>query len=319
MLALPRRRSMHINATLAGPFSESEQTELRLKLTHRPELMTVRNGSFIRKLAEQLALIGVGAWLALSPISIWLRLAGVLILGAAYARNLELMHECMHFTALRSSYANRFFGILLGLPMLTSFEEWRRSHLRHHADVRNEFQFSFDKVDNWGQLLRCWLMLDHYAGAYVKMVRSLWGGVEAPRSVRRALNNQYRLMATAHIAALTFTVSAQTFAVAWVWLLPVMFASIVSFHIQLPEHYECDTSSNQALQNSRTIRASRAVTWFVNNNNFHAAHHWMAAMPIAHLPQLQRELRQMVHIEPDTYPRFFLNYYARLRRNFRAA
>lgn len=264
-------------------------------------------------------MIGGGAALALVAASVWLRLVGVLILGAAYARNLELMHECMHFTALRSSRANRFFGVLLGLPMLTSFEEWRRSHLRHHADVRNEFQFSFDKVDSWAELLRCWLMLDHYKNAYVNMVRSIGGGVDAHSSIRRAVNREYLLMATAHVAALTVTIVFQTAAVVWLWLLPLMVASIVNFHIQLPEHYECDTSSTQALRNSRSIRASRTAAWFVNNNNFHAAHHWMAAMPIPKLPQLDTELRKQVNVERDTYPRFFRNYYAHLLRNFRAA
>jgi fatty acid desaturase len=311
---------MHTNATdTDSSFSESKQSQLRSNLRRRPELMTVRDGHFVRKLLEQLVMLGGGSWIALSAPSVWLRLAGVLILGAAYARNLELMHECMHFTALRSFRANRFLGVLLGLPMLTSFEEWRRSHLRHHADVRNEFQFSFDKVDNWGQLLRCWLMLDHYRNAYVKMVRSLWGGVDSPNPIRRAVNREHFLMAALHVAALAVTITLRTPAFIWLWLLPLMVASVVNFHIQLPEHYECDTSSNQALRNSRSIRASRAAAWFVNNNHLHASHHWMAAMPIAHLPQLDRELRSQVDIERDTYPRFFRKYYAHLWRNFRAA
>lgn len=293
--------------------------ELRSKLSCRPELMTVRDGPFVRKLLEQLVLIGGGSWMALFAGSVWLRLVGVLILGAAYARNLELMHECMHYTALRSPRANRFFGVLLGLPMLTSFEEWRRSHLRHHADVRNEFQFSFDKVSSWGELLRCWLMLDHYKNAYLKMFRSVWGRVATPNPIQRAVNREHLLMAIAHLAALTVTIAFQTSAVVWLWLLPVMVASIVNFHIQLPEHYECDTSSTQALRNSRSIRASRAAAWFVNNNNFHAAHHWMAAMPIPRLRQLDTELRKQAEIEWDTYPRFFRDYYARLFRNFRSA
>jgi fatty acid desaturase len=302
----------------ASPAGESMLTGLRSSVAAQPAIMAVRNSSFVRKLLEQLAMIGCGAYLALTVHSLWLRLAGVALLGAAFARNLELLHECMHFSALRSRRANRVCGALLGLPMLISFEEWRQSHLRHHADVRTEFTFSFDSIDGFWQLLRCWLMLGHYREACVKMVRSLRNGVAAQKSARTAVNREYRLMAALITAAVIVTIVLHTRAVVWLWLLPLVVASVVNFHIQLPEHYQCDMSSNDALRNTRTIRASRAAAWFVNNNNFHTSHHWMPAVPIARLRQLDGEMRRYVPPPQETYPQFFGNYYLRLWKNFHA-
>jgi fatty acid desaturase len=204
------------------------------------------------------------------------------------------------------------------LPMLTSYDEWRYSHLQHHADVSTEFQFSFDRIDGWGQLLRYWLMLDHYKDACVKMYRCLWGGVQAPKSVRAAVNRDHRIMAALVVTAVLVSIVFHTAAVIWLWVLPLVVASVVNFHIQLPEHYRCDMSTNDALRNSRVIRATRVAAWFVNNNNFHASHHWMPAVPIAHLARLDVEIRRHVQITAETYPQFFRNYYAHLWNNFHA-
>jgi len=290
---------------------------IRVSLTARPAMMAVKDIAFVIRLAEQIAIAGAGGWLALGAHGPLLSIAGIGLIGAAFARNLELMHECMHFLAFRSRRANRFFGILLGLPMLTSFEEWRYSHQKHHADVRNEgFQFKLEEINGLFELFSHFLMLEHYRDAFAKIYLAIRGEVDAPPPIRAAVNRDYRIMLGAITTAALSSVIFETSAFVLVWLLPLAVAGIVNFHIQLPEHYQCDTATNDALRNSRTIEASRLAAWFVNNNNFHTSHHWMPSAPIRHLAAIDAEIHKFIQTTGETYPRFYRNYYARLWKNF---
>lgn len=303
-----------------APSTEAMFGAIRASLTARPGLMTVAGSAFVVKLAEQVTMLGIGGWLVLGTRNPATAIIGICLIGAAYARNLELMHECMHFLAFRSRRANRFFGTLLGLPMLTSFEEWRYSHSQHHADVRNEgFQFKLEEIDSWVELLSHFLMVHHYRDAFAKMYRSLRGGVDAPASSRAAVNRNYRLMLAIVGAAAVGSIVLESWTFVLLWLLPLVVAGVVNFHIQLPEHYQCDTATNDAMRNSRTIEASGIAAWFVNNNNFHTSHHWMPTAPIRQLRNIDREIRPFVRTAGESYPLFYRKYYARIWQNFRAA
>jgi omega-6 fatty acid desaturase (delta-12 desaturase) len=63
----------------------------------------------------------------------------ILILPAAafLVRIFILFHDCVHGSFFRSMSANTFLGYLLGVLVFTSFEDWRFSHLRHHATYAN--------------------------------------------------------------------------------------------------------------------------------------------------------------------------------------
>ncbi|MDF1591664.1 MAG: fatty acid desaturase [Desulfobacterales bacterium] len=63
----------------------------------------------------------------------------ILILPAAafLVRIFILFHDCVHGSFFKSMSANTFLGYLLGVLVFTSFEDWRFSHLRHHATYAN--------------------------------------------------------------------------------------------------------------------------------------------------------------------------------------
>jgi acyl-lipid omega-6 desaturase (Delta-12 desaturase) len=62
----------------------------------------------------------------------------VAILAAAFlVRLFILFHDCVHGSLFTSKGANTFFGYLLGILVFTPFEDWRYSHLRHHASYAN--------------------------------------------------------------------------------------------------------------------------------------------------------------------------------------
>jgi acyl-lipid omega-6 desaturase (Delta-12 desaturase) len=69
------------------------------------------------------------------PYGLTLALA---VVGAAFlVRIFILFHDCVHSSLFRRKGANTFFGHFLGLLVFTPFEDWRFSHLRHHATYAN--------------------------------------------------------------------------------------------------------------------------------------------------------------------------------------
>lgn len=209
-------------------------------------------------------------------------LAGVLLLGIVYARNLEFVHQCLHNTACNSRGANRVMGTLLALPMLVSFDQWRAEHMQHHRDVRREgFRYELDRLTTKRELFLHLFMVRHF----LSNGRIVWP-----------------------IAAAAACCAAFHSAAPWLLLVaPLPIAALVHTHIELPEHLGCERSSREAAANSRVMRAGAFATWFVHYNNYHAVHHWRAGVPNRELPALYRSARGRF-IEM-TYPAFFRSFY----------
>lgn len=69
------------------------------------------------------------------PYSLTLALA---VLASAFlVRIFILFHDCVHGSLFRRKGADTFFGYFFGVMVFTPFEDWRFSHLRHHASYAN--------------------------------------------------------------------------------------------------------------------------------------------------------------------------------------
>ncbi len=60
-------------------------------------------------------------------------LALAVIAAALLVRIFILFHDCVHGSLFKKKGPNTFFGHSLGLMVFTPFDDWRFSHLRHHA------------------------------------------------------------------------------------------------------------------------------------------------------------------------------------------
>ena len=67
----------------------------------------------------------------------WMTLILVLPASAFLVRIFILFHDCVHGSFFACRKANTFFGYFLGVMVFTPFEDWRFSHLRHHASYAN--------------------------------------------------------------------------------------------------------------------------------------------------------------------------------------
>jgi omega-6 fatty acid desaturase (delta-12 desaturase) len=67
----------------------------------------------------------------------WLWLFPILLLAAAslQVRTFIMFHDCTHSSFFGSQRANRILGYITGIINFTPFEDWRHSHLIHHASV----------------------------------------------------------------------------------------------------------------------------------------------------------------------------------------
>jgi len=76
-------------------------------------------------------------WTIRNGRSYALTLALAVVASAFLVRIFILFHDCVHGSLFRSKGLNSFFGYLLGVLVFTPLEDWRFSHLKHHASYAN--------------------------------------------------------------------------------------------------------------------------------------------------------------------------------------
>ena len=94
--------------------------------------LEVSSMAFAWRVGLWAGMVVAGAWLTM-PGDPWVRLLGLVLLGAGMAHGVELSHQALHHTGFQSRRLNEVLGVAMGLPMLVSFYEYRINHLKHHA------------------------------------------------------------------------------------------------------------------------------------------------------------------------------------------
>lgn len=296
------------------------QSDIRRSLRHLRS--GVSNRVFAAKLLLCCVFIGGGAALAIRH-ELWERIAGVVLLGCMFAHASELQHQTLHGLGFRGRRANTAAGIALGVPMLVSFAAYRAAHLRHHRDLGTPWnQEFFDYGDQYGadgegpglRRLLGWLarfaMIYFWRGFAENVVRTLRGKNFEGESVTtsRRIRRDYYIILAVIAGMVGLSVAVNPLLIVWTWLAPlVLVTAPVHAAIELPEHFRCETSTEDPFANTRTIRSNRLMMWFTNGNNFHVEHHLVPNMPIERLPAVHREVRSHLQFFNPTYLDFFLS------------
>ncbi|AIR89858.1 fatty acid desaturase family protein [Pseudomonas cremoricolorata] len=271
--------------------------------------------TFALKFTLYAALIGMGGWMALNE-HIGVMLGGMVLLGCMFAHGVELQHQVLHAQGFRNKKLNEWIGVLLGLPMLVSFAEYRASHMHHHRFLgtpQNE-EF-FDYGDQYGKLslrslssmLIRLFMLTHY----LRLLRNMFFSLTSEH--RKFSLNVSRRIKRDHIAMLLMiamlSLLSAEFGVRLVlclWLLPLLFiAAPIHALIEMPEHFRCATDSTDPFQNTRTIKSNAFMNWFTNGNNYHVEHHYMPGLPIDRLHDLHETIHQRCAYVETSYTAFY--------------
>jgi fatty acid desaturase len=274
-------------------------------------LLPVTGSRFVVKLGLLIALVSISIPLALSAHVIS-ALCGTFLLGLWIAHAIELQHECLHGTAFRSSRWNRFFGILLGIPMLTSFTDYQLDHVRHHrtlgsAENREFFRYDYRKLFTWKSILVHLLMVNHLRHALGSLAVAPFANTRRDASPRKSgrIRAEYLLMLSLLFVGLVASGLLQTTVVLRVWLLPFFVSLACHALIEIPVHYACDALDPEVFGNTRTITAGRFAKWLTNGNNYHVEHHMYPHVPVRQLPNLHALLFNRLVVVDASYGRFY--------------
>lgn len=287
-----------------------------------PTLPKIKSYVFVLKLIVLGAFSVAGFFLAATGQG-FTSVLGTVLLGAMFAHAVELQHQCLHYTAFQSRSLNRVVGILLGLPMLTSFHAYRRSHLDHHRNLGTPgdtpfFSYRFIESGSLGALLYDLLGISHLKTS----LSSIFGQNDSRLIVVSNSNEpsniserfDYGLMGFMIACACLYTMGFGSVLILKTWLLPLLFvAQPIHFLIELPEHIGCATDSTDSFQNTRTIIGSRFSRWFTNSNNLHVEHHLAPALSMDQLGDLFQSNRGKHKYLTFTYIQFYWSLFQMFR------
>lgn len=256
------------------------------------------------------------------PLPYWI--VPSLLLGLAYAHAVELQHQCLHSTAYRSRFWGRVVGVLLGLPSLVSFSDYQNSHLKHHRllgtpEDKEFFNYAYQKLNSLPALIAHLWMVRHYRDVVGYIFNSARGKLvrknEATPKMAKKIRFEYQLMAVFLIAMALVTIFFETTIFLKIWLIPLLVAVPTHALIELPEHIGCNTTINDVLANTRTIKANKLLVWFVNGNNYHVEHHWLPAVPNNEFPTLHTYVSSRTIYADTSYWSFYSQFFRNLRKN----
>jgi fatty acid desaturase len=277
-----------------------------------PDFFQRKPAVFLLKFLFAIALIAAATCaIALSSNPLVMGVA-VLANGLMFAHLIELQHECMHGHAFRSPLLNRLFGVACGTFMMSSNAHYRYDHLRHHAWLgtpRNleHFNYRFSNLHSLSGFTRAFFDLSRYKRVarilFCAFTGKMVPGVNKLKASRE-IKQEYVFYLVVLLASVIASMCSMKLAVlvvfAW-WLPSLLVAEGVHFMIEMPEHFGLNTMTQpDVLSNTRTIRTSWIVHWFVNGNDLHTAHHYHHGVPMCNVRKLHALIAdRIVVVEPS--------------------
>lgn len=270
------------------------------------------------KIAVYLCVVAIGVWGVLK-LDGWYILAMQVLLGAVYAHGIELTHQALHLTGFSNKRMNRFFGVLMGIPMLVSFSGYQDSHFYHHQNVGTPKDNEFFNYGNRNSL-HIWDLITHFflINHFIGFLKCAWISFSTKefqckilKDKSSKIKNEYRIISILFFGALLYTMLSENLILISIWLVPVfVFSAPIHALIELPEHYGCNSNSKSYLENTRTIQSNAFMTWFTNGNNFHVEHHLRPAAPIEKLKDVHNEIGvgEKITYKNKTYREFYIGF-----------
>lgn len=288
-----------------------------------PVTPEVNSNAFAGKLAIALSLLSGGVYLVSLDSALAVTL-GVMLIGTMFSHAVELQHQCLHNTAFKSRVANRVVGILLGIPMLSSFHAYRRSHMEHHRLLgtpsdKPYFTYKFLETPSIAAFLHDVFGIAHLKSSVNSVLRQGKSGLITVGSQAdedyTAERVDYALMAFALACAYLYSITTGSEFVLKAWLFPMLLVGQpLHFLVELPEHIGCDAGSTDPFKNTRSIGGSWFSRWFTNGNNYHVEHHLLPALSMDQL--YDAYLRH--HGHHHHFNRSYLDFYTSIFRLVRS-
>ena len=243
---------------------------------------------------------GIGVWA--NEMAVWVVVW--LVVAWAFVGNAAIVHEAVHGHLFAARRWNSVVGTVAALTILASFATYRCYHLEHHARTardgdpeRTPLNFStrrlYVAVMTLGGLL---VLFENTAYTVVTTFGTPPSWVRTPRQRRAIRRNALVLLAV--LGGIVTGMVLDPWVTMNVWLIPYVIGVFGFLPVLLvPEHYGA-TGQGDVLDNTRSVRSNALVRWAYWNNNFHAAHHLVPAVPYDKIGYVDRLLEEAGTVEP---------------------
>ncbi len=254
----------------------------------------------------------------------WLWFLPLLLLAAAgwQLRLFIIFHDCVHSSFFGSARANRIVGYVTGIVNFTPFEDWRHSHLVHHATVADldlrgtgdvwtmtvaEYQAAPRLKRLAYRLFRTPFVLFVLGPTVVFMLLQRFPrkGI-SPRERFSVLFTDAAVLAMA--AVLSATLGLRTYLLIQVPLVVLAAgAGVWFFYVQhqfegvyWARHASWDPI-RAALEGASYYRLPKVLQWFSGNIGLHHIHHLRPRIPNYSLQPCQDATAALQQIKPLTF------------------
>jgi len=258
----------------------------------------------------------------------WHPLLYVVVLMFIGARQIGIgsiaLHEATHRMMFKNSKANDYFAkalnIILFLPLITKFDDYRKAHFMHHKNLAiggdpeaNVYATAY-KRSRKARLIRCLRLISGFAFGYLtlKFVKKKWRGSVAGRLGIAGL-------CMALLICFLYIPQVLLFIFLY-WILPLATWGLFVNEIRVvAEHFPPQSRYNSTPEfAAREVLLSPFDRLFVvtRSVNFHLSHHLFPAVPFYNLERLQNTISETDKYRANAvvlknYWTFFKFYYLR--------
>lgn len=224
-----------------------------------------------------------------------------LLMGRMHAQFLSLMHEAAHRLLFTHKATNDFVGNwLLGYPVMTSTQAYRRVHMAHHKREFGPNEPDIPLYANYpisSASLRRKLIRDATGQTGWKLLRGQMRGLRSPDS--RVRHTLIKMLLLQVLIASVFIATGYAWMYPVMWVLPYLTVwRVINRLRSIAEHGGMREDDDR-----RYTTHSVHQHWFARfymvpyNIGFHMAHHVDAGVPFRHLPEYHRLLHEANYLD----------------------
>ena len=260
------------------------------------------------QIGAHLLLLIAGGWLVLATRGTWW-VAPALLLQAVFVNSLfGAMHESVHYGSFKTRWMAEVLAFFSGAAILNNAGFYRHYHMAHHRytqdPLRDPELITSGTPRTWGAYLfrvssipflmiraRDLLLFPFgFRGNVSYIHESAWP------EVRR----WGRMLLAFYAALIVGSILLQTWAVVWVWFLPLLIGLPLLRLYLLTEHTLCP-NSDDGFANTRTTISNPVVRFLMWNLPYHAEHHLLPNIAFHNLPEAHKHLRPHLKFVAPTY------------------
>ena len=243
------------------------------------------------------ALSGIGLAAALND-TLWVWIAGQLVLALALVEWFVILHECGHRTLFRSRWMNQLVGAIAAFIVVIPYTAWRHVHARHHVwtgwqdrDITTETLVP-RKLARWERWAinaawRTWMPL--FSVLY--RVQNFWNTRRLAKFLEAGLVRRIRIensfFLTGYIALVVWLGPGYLFMMGGLALLLALAIEdilLLSQHTHMPTRIAGSArvpllSPRDQQACTRSLRLPRWLSWMLLHFDAHELHHMYVRVP----------------------------------------